>query len=126
MRLVIQQSTNSSITIIGKTIQTSTTKEYLLREFAEVFKGIGILPGGEYHIQLKEDYKPVQHPPQQAAVSLKQACRADLDRLLKLGIITEVRQYTEWVNSTVPVQKPYGSLRLCLDPKDLNKKIKQK
>ena len=33
-----------------------------MEEYADVFDGIGTLHGGEYHIQLKEDYKPVQHP----------------------------------------------------------------
>ena len=38
--------------------------------------------------------------------------------------IKEVQEYTEWINSIVPVKKPNGSLRLCLDPKDLNKAVK--
>ena len=31
----------------------------------------------------------------------------------------------DWVNSLVISEKPNGSLRICLDPKDLNKAIKQ-
>ena len=45
--------------------------------------------------------------------------------LLKLGIITEVPEYNEWVKSTVIVKKEHGSLRLCLDLKDLNKKLSE-
>ena len=37
----------------------------------------------------------------------------------------EVHQYTEWINSIVPVMKEDGSLRLYLDPKDLNKAIER-
>ena len=40
------------------------------------------------------------------------------------GIIKPVDAPTEWVNSLVAT-KPDGSLRLCLDPKDLNKYIKR-
>ena len=32
---------------------------------------------------------------------------------------------TEWINSIVPAMKEDSSLRLCLDPKDLNKAIKR-
>ena len=53
----------SSITINGKTHPLPTTKEYILHEYTDVFKGVGTLPGGPYHIKLKDSYKPVQHPP---------------------------------------------------------------
>ena len=44
---------------------------------------------------------------------------------MKEGIKTEVHEHTEWINSIVPVMKEDASLRLCLDPKDLNKAIKR-
>ena len=73
-------------------------------------------------IQSKEelDCKPVQHPPCQVAVS-----KAGLKRLVELGVIKEVLEYTEWINSIISVtlKKPGISLGLCLDPKDLNKVI---
>ena len=90
-----------------------------------MFQGIGTLPGGPYRIQLNEDYKLVPHPSRHAAVSLKPPYKAELERLTQLGVIKEVREHTEWINSIVPVKKPDGSFRLCLDPKDLNKAIKR-
>ena len=90
-----------------------------------MFQGIGTLPGGPYRIQLNEGYKPVQHSPRHAAVSLKPLYKAELERLTQLGVIKEVREHTEWINSIVPVKKPDDSLRLCFDPKDLNKAIKR-
>ena len=81
------------------------------------FKGIGTLPGGPYHIRLKEQYRPVQHPPRSVPIAMQTAYKTELDRLKKEGIITEVKEHTEWINSIVPVMKPNGSLRLCLDPR---------
>ena len=101
-----------------------TTKEYLLKEFADVFQGVGRLPGPPYHIRLVENYTQVQHPPWSVPVSMQSVYKAELDRLMWEDIITEVNQHTEWVNSIVPVTKPDRSIRLCLDPKDLNKAIK--
>ena len=114
---VIQRSTKEKITINGRTHSLPTTKDYLLLEYAKEFQGIGTLPGGPYHIQLKKGYKPIQHPPCQVAVSLKPLYKAELERLTQLGVIKEVRELTEWINSIVPVKKPDGSLQLCLDPK---------
>ena len=81
------------------------------------------MPGGPYHIRLKEYYRPVQHPPRSVPVAMQSACRAEFNRLVKEGIITDVKEHTEWINLIVPVLKSNGSLRLCLNPKDLNKAI---
>ena len=45
--------------------------------------------------------------------------------MLRLGIISKVEEPTEWVNSIVIVEKQNGSIRICLDPKDLNQAIKR-
>ena len=115
----------NSVTINGKTHSLPTTKEHILHEYADVFKGVGTLPGGPYHMKLKDSYKPVQHPPRSVPLGMQSAYKAKLDRLVKEGIITEVQEHTEWINSIVPVMKEDSSLRLCLDPKDLNKAIKR-
>ena len=115
----------SAVTINGKTHPLPTTKEYILHEYADVFRGIGTLPGDSYHIKLKDSYKPIQHPPRSVPLGMQSAYIAELDRLVKEGIITEVHTNTEWINSIVPVMKEDGSLRLCLDPKDLNKAIER-
>ena len=36
-------------------------KEYLLKEFTDVFQGVGRLPGQPYQIRMKENYTLVQH-----------------------------------------------------------------
>ena len=45
-------SEHNSATVIvnGKEHSLSTTKEYILKEYADVFTGIGTLPGPAYHI----------------------------------------------------------------------------
>ena len=42
----------------------------------------------------------------------------------KLGVIVRQEEPTEWVNSSV-VQKPTCTVRLCIDPRDLNLAIKR-
>ena len=69
----------SSTTINGKTHTLPTTKEYILHEYADVFKGVGTLPCGPYHIKLKDSYKPVQHPPRSVPSAMQSAYKAELD-----------------------------------------------
>ena len=71
------KNNRDSITLNGKTHSLPITKEYLMKEYKDVFSGIGTVPGGPYHIQLKENYKAVQHVPCQVAVSLKSAHKAE-------------------------------------------------
>ena len=40
-----------------------------------------------------------------------------------LEVIERVQEPTDWVNSMVTVIKPNGKLRICIDPRDLNKAI---
>lgn len=43
----------------------------------------------------------------------------------KLKVIQEINKPTDWVSSLVIVQKKNGALRICLDPRDLNKAVKR-
>ena len=116
---------NDAVILNGKRHCLPITKEYVLSEFKDVFEGIGKLPGGKYHIELEPDSQPVQHPPKAVLEKKKEAYKDELERLCSLGIIEPVAGHTDWINSIVPVAKPDGSIRLCLDPKDLNKSIKR-
>ena len=63
----------NAVTINGKTDPLPTTKEYILHEYADIFRGIGTLPGGPYHIKLKDSYKPVQYPPRSVPLGMQSA-----------------------------------------------------
>ena len=96
-----------------------TTKEYILHEYADVFKGVGTLPGGLYQIKLKDSYKPAQHPPRSVPLGIQSAYKAELDRLVREGIITEVHEHTEWINFIVPVVKRGWQSKTVPGPKRL-------
>jgi len=51
--------------------------------------------------------------------------RNTLDQLEKDDILAKVTEPTSWVSSMVVVPKKDGSLRLCLDPKDLNRAVQR-
>ena len=114
-----------SIELNGKIHKLAITKDYMLKEYSDIFKGVGTLPGGPYHIRLEEQYRPVQHPPRSVPLAMQSTYKAELNRLVKEGIIAEVKEHTEWINLIVPVMKSNGSLRLYLDPKDLSKAIER-
>jgi hypothetical protein len=43
----------------------------------------------------------------------------------QLDVIDKIDEPSDWVSSLVIAEKPDGQIRLCLDPRDLNKAIKR-
>ena len=95
----------------------------IISKFPDVFEGLGCLPGS-YEIAIDHLISPVEHAPRRIPVSIKTRVEEELDRLVNLQVITTVKEPTEWISSTICVKKP-NKLRICLDPKDLNKAIKR-
>ena len=42
-----------------------------------------------------------------------------------LGVIKKVTEPSKWVSSMIPVRKGNGQIRICLDPRELNKAIQR-
>ena len=109
---------------IESAVSENVTKDPVLSPFADVFQGIGCLPG-EYSIELNKDVQPVVHPPRRVPVPKKEAMKTELDKMVADKIVTPVTEPTDWVSSVLVVPKKDGSVRICLDPKDLNTAIKR-
>ena len=104
--------------------QTCFTTEQLLKDYLDVFEGTGKLEG-QYKLEVDDGATPVVHPPRRVPVALKDKLKEELDRLQRLGIIEQVTEPTPWVSSLVTVQKPNGQIRVCIDPKDLNRVLRR-
>ena len=107
----------------------SLSKTALMRDYQDCFDKLGRFPGDKYHIQLIDSPTPVVHPPRTVPVHILPLYKAELEKMIGDDIITEVTEPTDWVNSIVCNVKdtPDGKkkVRLCLDPKDLNKNIRR-
>ena len=99
-------------------------RDSILKKYKDVFTGIGKLEG-EYSIQLQDDAAPVVHAPRKIPVPLRESLKEELSRLVTDGVLTPVSEPTPWVSSMVVARKKNGGVRICLDPKDLNKAIKR-
>lgn len=95
----------------------------LINKYNDLFKGIGKI-GTPYKIEINEGVKPFVNPIRNVPFSLQEKFKKCLDLLVNSKIIERVEGSSEWVNSYVLVMKDDGSLRICLDPKQLNEAIK--
>ena len=112
------------------------TKQEILSQYSGCFEGIGCFPGDPYKFHLKPDHKPARHAPRKVPVHLEKAFKEEIDSLVSQGILEEVKEHTDWVNSYVIVEKDTGNahapnhtvkkkLRICLDPRDLNEALER-
>ena len=94
------------------------------------------LPGEPYKFHLKPEHKPARHAPRKVPIHLEAAFKEEIKSLIKLGILEEVKEHTDWVNSYVIVEKDTGNhhspnhtikkkLRICLDARDLNEALER-
>lgn len=98
--------------------------KHIMTKYKDCFQGIGCFRG-TVHIDLKKDAVPHQAPPRRVAQALQQPLKEELDRLTKEDILIPLAadERSEWCNSFVCVPKSNGSVRLCIDPAQLNQAI---
>ena len=94
-----------------------------IQQFKDFFSGLGCLKQ-PYHIKLDPTVKPVISPPRNQPVTIRDRLKTELNKMESMGVIVAVEEPTDWVNSLVVVEKPKTKqLRICLDPRPLNKAI---
>lgn len=75
-------------------------------------------------MELDKEVPSTKLPVRKVPIALKKPVKEELDRLVRLDVLAKVEVPTEWISSMVAVKKSDGSIRLCIDPKPLNKVLK--
>ena len=96
----------------------------ILMQYENVFHGIGCLPG-EYDLEIDPSVTPVQVRPRKIALSMKEYVKAKFDVLETQGVIEKVDSPTPWISHLHPVRKYNGTVRLCLDPLNLDQALRR-
>lgn len=100
----------------------SAEKDKFINKNIDVFSGMGSFPDSIV-IKLNNSAIPKICPARRIPYTIKNKLRETLDELVELDIIEEVNEPCEWVSNMVIVEKSDKSLRICLDPSELNKYI---
>jgi len=102
---------------------TTVLDDNILTECADVFEGLGCL-ANPYHREINPKPQPVIHLPRKVPVALRESLRLELKRTVEGNILAPVSKAADWVSSMVTMVKP-NKLRICINPKDLNRAIKR-
>ena len=88
----------------------------IVKNFADVFSGVGKLKIFQLKLHVNKDVKPVAQPVRRLLFGLRDKVDRKLDELLKEDIIEEVPSGPrELVSPLVVVPKPDGDIRVCVD-----------
>ncbi len=91
-------------------------------KFPKVFTGLGNV-GDEYAIKLKDGAVPYAlYTPRNVAFP---KVKEELLRMKKLGVISEIKEPTQWCAGMVVVPKPSGACRIFVDLKPLNVNVRR-
>lgn len=124
MKLGVVQKIDTVGSLTRPSVPMLGTIESVLEENKSVFSGLGCMPG-KYKITLEENCVPVIHPPRRIPVAMLSRLKLKLEELEAAHVIEKITKPTDWVHNLVIVEKANGTLRLCLDPVDLNRVIKR-
>ena len=75
------------------------TKQEILSHYSSCFEGIGQFPVEPYKFHLKPEHKPARHAPRKVPIQLEDTFKEEIKSLVELGILEEVTEHTDWVNS---------------------------
>ena len=111
-------------------------KQDILSHYSSFFESIGHFPWDLYKFYLKPEHKPARHAPRKVPIHLEDAFKEEIKNLVELGILEEIKEHTDWVNSYVIMENDSGNhhspdhtnkrkLRICLDPRDLNEALER-
>lgn len=116
----------NSLRLDSNQINTKEIINTLRAKYPIVFSSIsaGTIKDFKVDLTLEENAKPIFFKPYQVPYGLRDAVEAEIDRLRNLGIIYPVRN-SAWASPVVIVNKPDGSIRMCVDCKvTINKYLK--
>ena len=106
-------------------IDVTNPKTHIMNLFPDLFEGVGTMENVQVHLDVNPEIEPVVQVPRKIPHSMMEPLKAELDQMIKLGVIHKlhINEATDWVHNLVLVRKPNGKLRVCLDPRTINKAL---
>ena len=119
-----RQVANVKMPQMRETVRAKTAGQ-LIKEYHDVSEGdLGALPGTQ-RLEVDPNVTPTTSPSRRVPLALKPRLKQELERLTSLRVIAPVDSPTDWVSNVVVATKPSGDIRICIDPKGLNKALKR-
>lgn len=96
--------------------QILLSTENILKEFPEVFSGLGCLKNYQFDIHIDHTVAPIAQSYRRVPFHIRKQVEEELDRLQKAGIIEDATGPTPWISPIVVAPKKDPSqVRICVE-----------
>ena len=113
---------------LSKEVYHVTMEPKEFQEYQDLFSdtAIGKLPL-TYKIKVDKEVAPVHvvKASRRLHIAYVDDVKKELRRMEGLGVIKRAEEPTDWVSCMVATRKKNGDIRVCLDPRDLNRALKR-
>ncbi|XP_060874020.1 uncharacterized protein K02A2.6-like [Metopolophium dirhodum] len=103
-------------------VVNNNSSHSVLKYYNDIFESLGCLPI-KCHIHINNEVEPIIDARRKIPFALYEQLRKELDNMCYLKVIERIASPTSWVSSIVIVKKKNNKLRICLDPRNLNRPI---
>ena len=108
---------------VRKPIEIRDTVQVIM-DANDMFEGIGKLKGYQYRIE-DDKVQPVVSHRYSVPPPMQEPLKKNLDWMVDIDVIKKQEEATPWVSNVLCTPKPSGDIRICLNPKPLNKAVKR-
>ena len=120
-RALLGRPAIESLDLVSRVNAVQSKKNLL----CELFDGLGKLDR-EYKIQLREDAKPYAlTTPRCVVIPMLPKVKAELEHMERMGVVSRVKEPTDWCAAMVVVPKTGGKVRICVDLTCLNESVRR-
>ena len=120
-----QDSTKPKYSLkVRKSIEIRDTIQ-VIKDAIDVFKGIGKLKGYLYRIEVDDKVQLVVSRRYSVLPPMQEPLKKNLDCMVDIDIIKKQKEAIPWVSNVLCTPKPSEDIRICHNPKPLNKAVKR-
>lgn len=110
----------NKVNLCKTTIDNKNSKNNVVKINKQIFQGVGEF-SDTLELRIQQGVQPVVRPPRRVPNALVARLADKLRSLVEHKVIAKVQHPKNYVSNLVIIEKKDHSLRICLDPKDLNK-----
>ena len=106
---------------ISTKFEGDKVKQQIMNLYPDLFSSVGTIKNAMVHLDVKPGAILAVCSSRRVPHAVQPKLKEELDRMLKLEVIRklDINEASDWVHTLVVI-KPYGKLRVCLDPRTLN------